>query len=251
MLLPITQVIRVVSRVMFPALSSVQGDVLRVKRIYLRAVRMVAFITFPMMAGLYAVTDLFIVTVLGEQWSAVAPVFRILCAVAIVQTLCNPVGWIYQSQGRTDWLFRWGLVASGTMIAAIVVGATFGTVEAVALAYLLANLVLFYPCIAIPGKLIGMEFREVLGSVAGILACSLLMGLLVLGAGMITPATWPPAVLLGVQITTGIVTYVGLSPVLCRSCWEEVRTLLRERGQLGIGVSTEPNGAAAAVRQVL
>jgi O-antigen/teichoic acid export membrane protein len=247
MLMPITQVIRIVSRVMFPALASIQGDIVRVRRIYLRAVRMVAFVTFPMMAGLLAAADSFVVTVLGAHWQDVVPVLQILCGVGLIQTLCNPVGWIYQSQGRTDWLLRWGIAACGAIIVAIGIGASFGTVEAVALAYLLVNVLLLYPCLAIPGTLVGMRVRDVFGAISGVAISSLMMVVLVLGVGWLSAAVWPPAAVLIAQVATGMIAYVAVSVFMCKAVWEEVRALLVEWRRSGLGVASAPTESAAAV----
>jgi O-antigen/teichoic acid export membrane protein len=231
MLLPITQVLNVVGRVIFPALASVQEDRARVRRIFLRVLRMVTLITAPMMAGLFVVADVFILTVLGAQWAAVIPVLQILCAVGILQTLCNPVGWIYQSQGRTDLLARWGLASSAVIILAVFVGASLGTVEAVAWSYLIANVVLFYPCLAIPGKIIDMTVGDVVGEVSGVIGCAVVMAGLVWGLGSILPAAWPGGLLLTVQVFAGIACYSALIPLFCRPAYEEARSFIREQRQ--------------------
>jgi O-antigen/teichoic acid export membrane protein len=210
MLLPITQVITVISRVMFPALSLIQDDTKRVRRIYLRAMGMIALITFPMMTGLFVVAEPFVLAVLGAQWAAVIPVLQILCVVGLIQALCNPAGWIYQSQGRTDWMFWWGLGAAGTLIVAIAIGAAVGTVESVAWAYMIANMFLFYPCIMIPGKLIGMRVSHVMREVSGALACSCVMAGLVWGVGLLLPESWSDGARLAVQVPTGVAVYLLL-----------------------------------------
>lgn len=65
MLLPLTQVTSLLSRVMFPALSRIQHDKGKVRWAYLRMIQLVAFITFPMMIGLFVVAEPFVATLLG------------------------------------------------------------------------------------------------------------------------------------------------------------------------------------------
>lgn len=66
MLLPLQNVSNVISRVMFPALSKIQDDKERVKRIFLRMTRVIALVTFPMMLGLVVVVEPFVITVFGK-----------------------------------------------------------------------------------------------------------------------------------------------------------------------------------------
>src|SRR5690606_5311141 len=200
MLLPISEVISVLGSVMFPALSSIQQDRARVKRIYLRAMPMIALIAFPMMLGLVAVAEPFVLTLFGERWIGVAPLLRTLCFVGVIQSMCSPTGWIYTSQGRTDRMFWWGIGGSGTLIVGIVVGVLQGTVQAVALCYFLANVVICYPCIAIAGRLIDLRFAEVARSVSGPLLCAMAMAVLVWGAGRLLPASWSPAMTLAILV---------------------------------------------------
>jgi O-antigen/teichoic acid export membrane protein len=231
MLLPITQILSVAGRVIFPTLSSIQEDRARVRRIFLRVLRMVTLLTAPMMVGLFVVADDFVLALLGSKWAAVIPVLQILSAVGILQALCNPVGWIYQSQGRTDLLARWGLASSSVIVLAVFLGALIGTVEAVAWAYLVANVILFYPCIAIPGKLVGMRVRDVLADSCGPLGCALLMGGAVWAIAQVLPSTWSSGLLLVVKVCAGAICYTALISVLCRPAFEEARLFLREQQQ--------------------
>jgi len=231
MLLPITHVIRTISRVMFPALAAVQNDKPRVARIYLRSTRMIALVSFPMMFGLFAVAEPFVLTLFGERWAGVVPVLSILCGVGVLQAVTNPVGWIYQSQGRTDWMFRWGVGASLFTVLALVIGASYGSVEAVAWAYLIANVLLFYPCIAIPGRLIGMTFSDLVNELWPLGLCAGTMAFLVWGLGRSLPPGWPVGAVLSIQVAVGVALDVALVPLLCRSAFDEVVTLFREQRQ--------------------
>ena len=235
MLLPISEVISVLGTVMFPALSSIQEDKARVKRIYLRAMPMIALIAFPMMLGLMVVAEPFVLALFGERWIAVAPLLRILCIVGVIQSMCSPTGWIYTSQGRTDWMFWWGIVSSGTFIAGIVIGVLQGTAQAVALYYLLANVVMCYPCIAIPGRLIDLRFSEVARAVVGPLVCASVMAVIVWGAGTLIPAAWPPVARLASLVALGVVSYTALVLGARLAVVAELRDLLesfRQRNRL-------------------
>ncbi len=106
MLLPISQVIGVVSGVMFPALSAIQHDKERVKQVYLRMTSVISLFVCPLMVGLWVTARPFVLTVYGEKWTAIIPLLQVLSILGIFQSLSNPAGWIYTSQGRTDLMLR-------------------------------------------------------------------------------------------------------------------------------------------------
>jgi PST family polysaccharide transporter len=229
MLLPVRQVIAVLSRVMFPALSQIQGEKARVREVYLRAIAVIALVTFPMMTGLLVVARPFVLALLGAKWTGVIPVLQVFCVVSLFQTLMNPTGWIFQSQGRTDLLFRWGIASSTVSIAAIGVGVALGTVEAVAWSYLLSTAILWLPCLALAGRLIDLPVMEVVRRITDTIACTAMMAGSVLAVGYALPTDWAPAAVLSVEVSVGIVAY-GLAVAVLRPAGsQELRALVASR----------------------
>jgi O-antigen/teichoic acid export membrane protein len=207
MLLPLTQIVGVIGPVMFPALSSIQDDKARVRRAFLRVITLLTFVTFPMMLGLVVVAKPFVLGLYGDRWGGMIPIVQILAFVGVTQTLCNPTGWIYTSQGRTDWMFWWGLGGSGFLILCIIVGMALGTLKAVAMAYLVGNLIITGPCIAIPGRLIGMTLIHVWRAIKGNFYCALAMAAAVWCAGAVMPSSTIQLVRLVLLVTVGALAY--------------------------------------------
>src|SRR4029077_20617994 len=65
---PSTAITATAGGVMFPSLSLIQSDVESVKRVYLRSNRLIAAVTFPAMAGLIALGEPLVLSLLGEKW---------------------------------------------------------------------------------------------------------------------------------------------------------------------------------------
>ena len=229
MLMPLSQISATLGRVLFPSLSRTQDDKALTKRIYLKTVGAIALITLPMMTGLFVVADSFVLALLGPKWVSVVPVLRILCLVGIMQSLATTVGWIYSSQGRTDLMFRWGMVAGTIGIISFIIGIWIGSVVAVAYCYAIANILLLYPNFAIPGKLINMTFSEVLRSVSAKLGCALLMSTGVYLLAIILPSEWPHWSRLMILVPFGMIFYVGLLHFLKLRAYLEVRELIGEQ----------------------
>ena len=208
MLLPLSQITRMISRVMFPALSRVQNDKERVKRIYLRAIAIIALITFPLMTGLLVVAEDFVLAVYGAKWIGLIRPLQILSLVGMYQSVGATVGWIYQSQGRTDLMFRWGIFAGLAGITSFAVGVRIGNVEAVAASYAILNVLLLYWLISIPGKLINMNVGEVFHSLKSVILSTIIMAVAVLIVSSTFPQTWNSWTRLILSSCVGIVFYL-------------------------------------------
>lgn len=229
MLMPMYQIVNVINRVMFPALSSIQDDPARVKRIYLQALSVIALITCPLMFGLAATAEPFVLAIYGNNWAPMIPLVRILPIVGLLQAFTGTCGILYMSQGRTDWMFRWGLISSGAMITGILTGIAIGTLEAIAWCYAAANVLVFYPSVAIPGSLIGLKFSEVARTAAPPVIGSLLMVGAVASIRALTPAPWPVTLDLLAQVIVGAVGYAAFTLITRPSGWQELLTLIAGR----------------------
>lgn len=207
MLLPLDQVNRVISRVMFPALSALQHDRDRVKEVYLKATRCIAVVTFPVMVGLLVVAEPFILTLLGEQWAGAVPFLRVFCLVGIVQSVGTTVGWIYNSQGRTGVLLAWGAGSAAVYAVTYLIGLRWGAMG-VAVSYCLTTyLILWYPAWRIPGSFIGLSFGEMLVNLRGPFCCAAAMGAGIWVLHSVLPDVWFVGIRLALETAFGMIFY--------------------------------------------
>lgn len=231
MLLPVSQISRVVSKVMFPALSTIQHDIERVKRIYLRSTRTIALVTFPLMIGLLVVAKPFIITVYGDKWREVIPILQIFCLTGIAQSIGTTVGWIYTSQGRTDIMLKWGIFSGIVRGIAFIIGLRWGVIG-VAVAYVLSGyVILWYPSWTIPGRLINLRFSEMLRNLSTPFYCATAMGVLVWGLGFLLPFGWPEWAYLALQVSFGALVYILLIHFFKVQAYIETLELLKEQWQ--------------------
>jgi PST family polysaccharide transporter len=226
MLLPVTQIQSVVYQVMLPALSSIQHDKERVKRIFLRAVGVITLLTFPMMLGLCVVASPFVLAVYGAKWNGVTPILQILAIVGLMQSLTSATGLLLMSQGRTDVLFRWWSLFSALVIVSFGVGVMLGSVWALAICYAVANVFYFYPALIISGRVVDLSASEILASVAGPFFTSLGMAGVVYCVALLLPITWPIWLMLTVLVTVGAVVYVMAMVVFKLTAWLDLRQII-------------------------
>jgi O-antigen/teichoic acid export membrane protein len=229
MLLPLNQVTQVTGQVMFPTMSLVQLDHARVKRIYLRALGAIALLSAPTMLGLLVTAEPFVLTVFGQPWRAVIPVLEVLSLVGLAQSLNATVGWLYNSQGRTDLQFRFVLVGGVLTYLAFGIGLRWGLVG-IATAYAIRVYATTYFNYLIPGKLIGMRVREVGAAVGGPIACATMMAVIVFGLDRaLLQERFTAPLRLGALSVVGAVVYVTGLRLFRVAALQDVLGILREK----------------------
>jgi O-antigen/teichoic acid export membrane protein len=231
LLYPLTAVSDVVARVMFPVYSRVQDDNRTFREMYLRVAGAIALITFPMMLGLMSTGRAFVFSFYGAKWEPIIILLLILAPVGLVQSILTTVGLIYQAKGRTDWMFRWGIVAGLATAISFVVGLPFG-ITGVSISYAVTCGFLLYPGFAIPGKLIELSFRDVVDTVSGIFYCSAAMASGVWLLSYLLPGGWPAWSCLAVQVLFGVMLYWMMIHFFDLKAYRDVRQLIV--GEFGI-----------------
>lgn len=210
MLYPLKNITAVMTRVMFPLLSKIQNDNKRFRDIYLKLVNTISLLSFPLMLGLVAVSDNFVIVVFGAKWEPVTTLVLILAPLGLLQSIYTPAGIIYQAKGRTDWWFRWGLLTGVLFVTAFWIGLEWGIIG-VALAYLIVNVITIYPGLVIPFKLIGLKTHNFVLSFGRTFLISSLMFLFVIAINYLLKIYIGLTESLIVSVTSGILIYIGLS----------------------------------------
>jgi len=206
LLLPVWQVSGVITNVMFPALSAIQKDVKRVRELYLTSISVISLLTFPLTLGLLVVSRSFVLALFGDKWAAMIPLLQVFSLLGAIQSISTTVGWIYTSQGRTDIMFRFGLISGSIFIISFVVGLRWGTLG-VAVAYTIANFLLWYPTWSIPARLIDLDFVTMLRRLAPTFYGAGTMAFAVWVLGLVLPNGWSYATHLALQVAFGAIVY--------------------------------------------
>ncbi|THB74499.1 MAG: colanic acid exporter [Gammaproteobacteria bacterium] len=103
--LPAQKINPIVNQVAFPAFSKIQGDTELVGAHYLKAVRLMSLIAFPILWGLLSIAPL-IPNYLGEQWREAVPLLQIMCLVAPFRMLNSLTQPIINAFGRPEVSFK-------------------------------------------------------------------------------------------------------------------------------------------------
>lgn len=205
--------------VLFAHLSRNQEDPERMRAAFLRTNVGLALVFVPAMIGLAVVADPFVRTLFSDEWLPLVPLIAILAPAGVVNALVERVQPIYSATGRTDLLFRWGVVRGVVLALSFLVGVPWGLVG-VAASFGIASLLLAPPTFWIPFRLIGLGLGRYLASLAPVAIGTLVMAVGAeaarLGAeslGWIAPAVLVAAIAGGV-VCYGAVLLVLRPPAL-------------------------------------
>ena len=209
MLYPLEHISRVIVRVLFPAFSKVKHDNTRFKNGYLNAIIFIALVTFPVMTGLFAISETFVAVMFGNKWAGMAALLMIMAPIGMIQSIVTTIGSIYAAKGTTGLMFKIGAVNSVITVSSFIIGLPYG-VEGVAIAYAGANLIMLYPNLKISWDQIGLGVFEGASKLIPFFLTSAVMGAVVYLQGAWLAKSLNMTMVLILQILTGIVIYTGM-----------------------------------------
>ena len=126
----------IVNSVLFPTFARIQEDLPRLRAAYLKSLEMVAFLAVGGYLTLFAVSEDFLIHMLGagtEKWRASLMTLRILCAYGLIRALLEPVGSVVMAVGGIPVLVRANLAAAAAIAMLIYPALTAGGIEGAAL----------------------------------------------------------------------------------------------------------------------
>jgi O-antigen/teichoic acid export membrane protein len=163
--MPIEQVRGVILPVGLTSLSALQGDADRYRRFYGRLLSILTFIYMPGVVFMAIHSESVVRLILGEQWVASAPYFRIFAIVGFVTPIIASCQLVMVTSGETDKLLKWGVVNGACLIAGFAVGVWWGAIG-VAYAYLIVTYSLLVPLLFYAYRDTPINIRLLLSSIA-------------------------------------------------------------------------------------
>jgi len=195
--------------VAFSALSRLQHDPIRLRSYFRKGYSLILALTVPSTIACALFADDLIAVVLGPQWKAAGPIFRLLAPTILVFAVANPVSWLLTSIGRVGRLLRMGLVIAPIMILSYFLGLPYGP-TGVAFAYSAVMLLWLVPLLlwALHGT--PVTPRDMLLALSRPLISSLVAGCLAYAARMFFGQFLPPLSRFALEGCVLVVVYLGI-----------------------------------------
>lgn len=97
----------VFTRVGFPLIASIQEDRDRVRQVYLKTMNMTASVNAPIYMAFMAFPSEIVISLLGPNWEASAPLLRVLALWGLLRSFGNPVGSLLFGLGHVRLAAYW------------------------------------------------------------------------------------------------------------------------------------------------
>jgi PST family polysaccharide transporter len=130
-----------VNSVLFPAFATLQDDLAKMRRWYLKTIDLVAFVAVVANTALLANTHSFLVIFLGkgtDKWLPAAATLQILCGYGIIRAITEPLGNCLMARGQTRILLHATILAGVVQVVLLVLALGTRKLEWVAFAVLIA-----------------------------------------------------------------------------------------------------------------
>jgi O-antigen/teichoic acid export membrane protein len=206
-LLPITRFLVIVQDTLLAALSRLQDQRERLAAAWLRATRLVAAVLVPTLLGVVVVAPDLIPVLLGERWSAAAPLLQIMAAGAIAVSVTAIGFQVLTALGRSATLLRFSVTEVLALVVALAVGVHWG-LTGLALAYALVQVPTRTYLAWLTAHTVGIPFSRYLRALADVAQPALVMLAVVASVRFALVEVQVPAWLrLVVVVAAGIAVY--------------------------------------------
>lgn len=198
-----------ITRVMFPALSKNQDNLVDLKKMTRRAAKTSAFIMTPVLFGLAVVADNLVVLLLTDKWTSCVPYMQIMCIVWWLQPTQSCSIQAVKAIGRSDLYLRIEVISKIFGISLLFISILiFDTPFAIAISMLIGQMF----AMALYGINVSKTIKYKLGEQILDLIIPALLGC-VMGTGVyfVGRVTGEGLKALLAQVMTGAVIYVGLA----------------------------------------
>ncbi len=223
--LPVMNISTAVARVTFPVFSSMQGDKARLKLGVRKALLMLAMVNFPMMIGLAVVARPLVLVLLTDKWLPCVPYLQLLCVVGMLYPLHAININVLVAQGRSDLNLRITVLKNFLKIALLAITWRWG-IEAILWGQIVVSLLCYFVNTHYTAKLIKYSVQEQICDLSPYLGVAGVMGV---GVYALEYAiTGNIALLLAVQLATGITLFIGLSCIFRLFAFKEVWQICRQ-----------------------
>lgn len=216
---------QVAQKVSFPIMTEIQDSRSTLRIAYGKILRYAAFLCFPTMMGLLAISDVFISGVLGEKWIPAIPYLKMLCIVGMMMPIHRINLNVLYVKGRSDLVLKLEIIKK--LIGLTLIGfacITTNTVLQMLYFAILYELIAFLINTHYSELLIGYSAKQQITDLIPILVSTILMGGLVYAINYL-PVNWYITLL--IQMFTGFTSYILFSRVLTKDLFFETVAIIQ------------------------
>jgi O-antigen/teichoic acid export membrane protein len=179
----------IMSRVTYPVLAKMQDDPVKLKSGYKKMIKSIMLISMVLMAGLAAMAEPMIITLIGEKWRPAVIYLQLLTFVGMTYPLHALNLNMLQVQGRSDLFLRLEIIKKLIAIPTIIIGVYFG-IKIMILGMWVNTLIAYYLNSYWSGRMINYPMREQVMDILPGFGIAVAMGGIVILAGWLIPVSF-------------------------------------------------------------
>lgn len=172
----------IISRVSYPVLAQLQDDTAKLKAGYKKIIKTTMYITFISMAGMAAVAEPMVISLIGEKWRPAILYLQLLCFVGAMYPLHSLNLNMLNVKGRSDLYLKLEIIKKILAIPTIIVGIIWG-IKIMILGMWVNSIIAYYLNSYYSGRLISYPVREQISDIIPSLLIALFMGVVVFLTG--------------------------------------------------------------------
>ena len=203
MLFPLLAMARLIARVLFPTASRAEAARIPLAEGFLDVAVAVTVLAAPLMLGLVAVAEPFVLLLFGETWRPLVLLVSALAPLGILLAVTQLGDAVFLAKGRADLKLRWSLARAVGIVVAVLTGLNWGLLG-VAIAYAAIGLVLETALLLSLSGVIGLPRQRLLSALGRPLAAAAVMALC---AHLTAEVAAVPAEALALAVPLGVLIY--------------------------------------------
>jgi O-antigen/teichoic acid export membrane protein len=229
--LPTAQISGLVTGIASPVFARLQDDLPKLRSAQLRLTRGVAYLTFPLLAGIAVLAPELVLVLLGSKWTDAIFPMQALCISEAVASISNLQSQVLISTGRARQLVYYNILCAIIIPISLAISAGLYGLNGIAITwaviYPLLTLWLWRNALNASGSSAAAYWHALRQPILG----SLIMVLAILGVrSLLETLIPPPLVVLLIGIATGVFIYLGYLVLIDKAGMAEVSVVLKDFG---------------------
>jgi len=196
------------SEVMYPTFSKFQNDLESLKKALRRSIKMSLFFVLPLLFGIIAISDTFVIVLLTEKWLPCVPFIRLQCIICMFWPLAVGMHAL-NALGKSGVTLKLSILTKVITLILLFLCVNYGIVV-IMIGSAVTSLISLFVTAFYMRKYIGYRFRELIRDILPGFIISALMMLAVFAVGLIELNIYLKLI---IQIIVGIVVYILLAMI--------------------------------------
>lgn len=227
-MIPSEKVMPLITQVSFTAFSRIQDEIERIRKNFLKVLRTVGFITFPVFYGLYAIAPEGIATILSPKWESLISPFQLFCLIIPIRTLHYLFAPVLFAINKPMINVVNMAITFAIMTVAFLIGVNF-SILGLCMVWVLIYPIVFTITSIRSLKAIAVPFKDFVSAIIFPFAASTLMLLTLSALRTYSVMGFSPVISLLIYMIIGATIYVCLVLVFKHDTVQELRALIRQR----------------------